>query len=176
MSNSKFKHKASSQSSKKPELISYILEATASKETQQKMMDSTGAKCREIYCHIYKTHLGEKTFLVAWAGGKFVKEGEEVGLGLFGLAAFEALDLYPGSYPRMVLAHLKISDLPLRLQIIHILKGLPNNSRVCFFGDVSGELDGKLYKAFNVCDEEGNSLAIFDEQRLNLLRKNYSLS
>jgi hypothetical protein len=156
-------------------IISYPVEATPSKQMQEELMQASGERCKEIFVYIYRAVLGEKTFHVCWAGGKFIDEGRDVGLTLIGRANCEALMMYPGSYPKMALAELKLSDLELRLQITYILNRLPNLSRVCFFGDVSGELDGKLFKAFNVCDEEGKSYAVFDEKRLDLLRQNSSL-
>jgi hypothetical protein len=156
-------------------IISYPVEANPSKQTQQEIIQATKESCKEIYVYIYRAVLGEKTFHVCWAGGEFIDEGRDVVLTPIGRVHYEALMLYPGAYPEKVLAELKLSDLELRLQITYILNRLPNLSRVCFFGDVSGELDGKLFKAFNVCDEQGKSYAIFDEKRLDLLRQNSSL-
>lgn len=156
-------------------IISYPIEASASEQTQQEIMKATGVKCKELYFYIYRAVLGEKTFHVCWAGGRMIDEGRDVEFTSIGRGNCEALMLYPGTYPKMVVAELKLSDLELRLQITYILNRLPNLSRVCFFGDVSGELEGKLFKAFNVCDEEGKSYAVFDEQRLNLLRQNSTL-
>lgn len=155
-------------------IISYLIKSPPSKETQEILRVVSGEKSKEMLCYIYRAVLGEKTFYICWAGGKFIDDCSDVEFTLAGQASLEALRLYPGIYEELVIAELKVSDLPLRLQITYILNRLPNLSRVCFFGDMS-ELTGKLVKAFNVCDEKGNSYSVFDEKQLDLIKKNYSL-
>lgn len=45
---------------------------------------------------------------------------------------------------------LKLGNISLKKKVIAILKEKPKNSKVCFVGDMSGELDGHMHSAFNV--------------------------
>jgi len=155
-------------------IISYPVRSFPTQETQDRIIAVNRDNCKHISCYIYKAVLGEKTFYLCWAGGEHIDEKTDVSFTLIGQAHFEALFYYPGDYPELLVAELKLCDLPLRLQITYILNRLPNNSRVCFFGDMT-ELKGRLVKAFNVCDEKGNSYSVFDEKKLELIKKNYSL-
>jgi hypothetical protein len=62
---------------------------------------------------------------------------------LIGQAAVEALANRPlGNNDTLIFQELKLGPTPLRNKVKAALNRAPSNSKICFFGDMSGELDG----------------------------------
>lgn len=50
----------------------------------------------------------------------------------------------------LVFAELKMGKIPLQKKIIDVFAGTPADAFICFIGDLAGELDGKMARAFNL--------------------------
>lgn len=89
-----------------------------------------------------------KTFYCALSGGKI--ENGEPALTLIGRAALEAVLNYPSSNETLTFQQVVLGDTPLKTKVKATLKKAPANSKICFFGDMQGELDGVLLDVFNL--------------------------
>lgn len=127
-----------------------ITDVAASQVTNQRFKKQLGLKPgQKIGYMVFKTKLDNKTYYCCWAGGKLV-DGE-AHLTEVGTAALETLAALPvGNDDTLVMQELKLGQTPLREKVKNTLRKLPSGSKVCFFGDMSGELDGHMHKAFNV--------------------------
>jgi hypothetical protein len=105
---------------------------------------SRGGKTRRVLC--------------CWSGGRMKPDPEFTPLGL---AAFEALmelptcmDDYPAIKPIPVIRQLIVGRTPLRDKVIDAVLEAPPGARLCFMGDLTGELRGKMSPAFNCLDSD----------------------
>lgn len=89
-----------------------------------------------------------KTFYCALSGGKMV-DGEPA-LTLIGRAALEAVVNYPSPNNALTFQQVILGETPLKSKVKATLKKAPANSKICFFGDMQGELDGVLLDVFNL--------------------------
>jgi hypothetical protein len=96
--------------------------------------------------------------LCCWSGGRIAADPEFTPVGL---AAFEALmrlpscmDDHPAVPPIPVIQQLIVGRTPLRDKIIDAVLEAPPGARLCFLGDLAGELDGLMSPAFNFADSE----------------------
>lgn len=90
-----------------------------------------------------------KKYYCCWSGGE-IKNGEPH-MTLIGQAAIEALSNLPlGRNDALIIQELKLGETPLRNKIKATLKRAPANSKICFIGDMQGELDGHMAQAFNL--------------------------
>jgi len=97
---------------------------------------------------VYKTKLDGKTYYCCWSGGRLV-DGD-ASLTQVGQAALETLISLPVGNETLVLQELRVGQTELRDKVKATFRKLPSGSKVCFFGDMAGELDGKMHQAFNV--------------------------
>lgn len=98
---------------------------------------------------VLKTYLGSKFVYCCLSGGVLV-EGE-VKLTQVGKAALEALCNITSSSKEVILfQEVKLGPTPLKVKVKKYLKKVPNNSCICFFGDMTNELDGVLLDVFNL--------------------------
>lgn len=97
---------------------------------------------------VMKSKLDNKTYYCCLSGGSIVNG--EPNFTQIGLAAFETLMALPvGNECDVVIQEVKICETPLSQKIKSTLRKLPNNSKICFIGDMAGELDGVLINIFN---------------------------
>jgi hypothetical protein len=90
-----------------------------------------------------------KVVYCCWAGGLMV--GKEPRFTTVGLGALEALATMPlGQNRTLVFQELRLGSIPLRDKVLKCLRGVAPSTKVCFFGDLAGELDGKMSPAFNL--------------------------
>lgn len=89
-----------------------------------------------------------KTFYCALSGGRL--ENGEPALTLIGRAALEAVINYPSSNDTLTFQQVVLGETPLKTKVKATLKKAPANSKICFFGDMQGELDGVLLDVFNL--------------------------
>jgi len=107
----------------------------------------------EIGFTVFKIKFKFKTFYACWAGGE-VFDGEPA-LTHLGTWALEALSrLKVGSCDKFYMREMKLGVTPLKKKTFDFLKTLPNGANICFFGDMSGELDGYLFPLFNIQPEK----------------------
>jgi hypothetical protein len=109
--------------------------------------------------------------LACWSGGAldrskvkdrtFIKELSGIWFSPVGLGAFQAMmrlpacmDDYPAITPLPVIRELRVGKTPLREKVIDAVLEAPPGGRLCFLGDLAGELDGQMALAFNMMDGE----------------------
>ena len=95
---------------------------------------------------VFKTVLRQgstrKTVYCCLSGGE-VRDGDAA-LTLVGRAALTMLLLIPTPPDTPItLQELRIGKIPLRTKVQRAVKNAPAGRKICFFGDMSGELDGK---------------------------------
>ncbi len=101
---------------------------------------------------VFEVSYGGGKYYCCWSGGE-LRDGAPY-LTLVGRAAMEALSNLPlGDSAILVMQELKLGPTPLRDKIRQTLERHPANSKICFLGDMQGELDGHMYEAFNVVPE-----------------------
>jgi hypothetical protein len=126
-----------------------IMGVSASEETERKLRAVHGVGSRQINFMVMETTIGRMKYYCCWSGGSLV-DGE-VHLSMVGQGAMEALNALPfGDQGTICFQELCIGRTPLRKKIIKNLIEKPAGSKVCFFGDMGGELDGKMMDAFNM--------------------------
>ncbi|WP_449508436.1 hypothetical protein [Enterobacter ludwigii] len=89
-----------------------------------------------------------KTFYCALSGGTL--DNGEPALTLIGRAALEVIVNYPSPNDTLIFQQVKLGETPLKTKVKSTLKKAPANSKICFFGDMQGELDGVLLDVFNL--------------------------
>ncbi|GAB0084363.1 hypothetical protein I4I80_02730 [Pseudomonas syringae pv. tomato] len=98
---------------------------------------------------VYEVEFDRKKYYCCWSGGEII--GGETHLTLVGQAAMEALANLPlGNNDALIVQELKLGPTPLRNKIKAAFKRAPGNSKICFVGDMQGELDGHMHAAFNI--------------------------
>lgn len=127
-----------------------IIDISASELTNRRIYNDTGiGSGREARYMVLKVSLDNKTYYCCLSGGRL--ENGEVLLTTVGSAAFETLMAIPvGKSDQVVMKEVKIGSTPLDQKVKTVLRKLPSGSKVCFFGDMEGELDGCFFDVFNV--------------------------
>jgi hypothetical protein len=127
---------------------------------------SRGTKTRRVLC--------------CWSGGAldrnkvkdrtFTKETSGIRFSPVGLAALQALmrlpvcmDDSPALKPLTVIREIKLGPTPLRDKVIDAVLEAQPGARLCFLGDLDGELEGKMSPAFNIMD--GDPIMLDDDGR-----------
>lgn len=128
-----------------------IANAAASENTNRELMQSINqTPTRQAIFMVMETTVDKSVYYCCWAGGKL--EDGDVKLTKVGQGALDALLSLPlkddGS--KLFIQELAIGKTPLKKKVIKSLKNIPPGSRVCFVGDLAGELDGHMSKSFNL--------------------------
>lgn len=98
---------------------------------------------------VFEVDYDRKKYYCCWSGGE-LRNGQPH-MTLIGQAAVESLANLPlGNNEVLIFQELKLGETPLRNKIKATLKKAPANSKICFIGDMQGELDGHLPQAFNL--------------------------
>lgn len=98
---------------------------------------------------VFEVTFKDKTIYCCWSGGKII--GGQPRLTLIGQAAMEALANLPrGDNSTLIIQELKLGPTPLRDKVRAAVMKAPAGAKVCFIGDMQGELDGHMHKAFNL--------------------------
>ncbi|WP_338923705.1 hypothetical protein V0M98_36470 (plasmid) [Pseudomonas silesiensis] len=96
---------------------------------------------------IFELECKGRIFYCSWSGGKLTAEGPL--FTLIGKAAMESLKNLPmGNNDRLIIQELRMGKTPIKDKIIALLDETPENSKICFLGDMQGELDGQMAKSF----------------------------
>jgi hypothetical protein len=131
---------------------SYLIKnQTISDASRYELCKFTGIPlgCIEIGFLVFKIKFKLKTFYACWSGGKVFDEKPM--LSPMGTWALEALSrLKAGDCDKLYMREMKLGATPLKKKTFDFLKTLPNGANICFFGDMSGELDGYLFPLFNI--------------------------
>lgn len=106
------------------------------------------------FCVFEVTVDGDKVVYCCWAGGDITADGQ-IMMSPVGSAATEALANLPmGSNESLTICQLRIGPTPLQDKILDQLRGAKPGAKLCFLGDLAGELDGKMSPAFNYANNE----------------------
>lgn len=97
---------------------------------------------------VFETSFKEKKVYTCMSGG--VVEDGQPKLTLVGRAALEALINLPlGNNEKLVFQELKLGPTPLREKVRAAIMRAESGMKICFIGDMQGELDGHMLKALN---------------------------
>lgn len=98
---------------------------------------------------VFRTIVGKKTVYCCWVGGELMNG--EVMLTPIGQAAFDVLVNLPCVEKGvLIFQELKLGRIPVKAKVKKALKKAPRNSCICFFGDISGDLDGEMHNSLNL--------------------------
>ena len=131
-------------------LVSKMIEGTKPEaatllELQQKMNLPADTS---INLMVLETSFKEKKVYTCLSGG--VIEDGQPKLTLIGRAALEALVNLPlGNNEKLVFQELKLGPTPLREKVRAAIMKVEPGMKICFIGDMQGELDGHMLKALN---------------------------
>lgn len=104
--------------------------------------------CKISYM-VMETKIDDRVYYCCWSGGSI--ENGDAKLTEVGQAALETLVALPiGKNDTLFFQEIKLSKTALKKKIINMLSTKPRNSKVCFVGDLAGELDGHMVEAFNL--------------------------
>jgi len=100
---------------------------------------------------LFESTIGDKTVYCCASGGELVNGQPQ--FTLIGMGALEALVNIPhrGKGTEMVFfQELKIGPTPIKEKIKRALTEAPDGAKICFVGDMQGELDGHILPSMNV--------------------------
>jgi hypothetical protein len=104
---------------------------------------------RKIALMVFETSFKDKKIYCCLSGGH-IKDGEPH-LTLIGRAAMEALVNLPmGDDTALIFQELKAGPTPIREKVRAAVMRAPAGAKLCFIGDMQGELDGIAFQSFNV--------------------------
>ncbi|WP_199608850.1 hypothetical protein [Flocculibacter collagenilyticus] len=126
-----------------------ITNVSASDETNNDILQMLGIDHDgEVQYHVYKTQLDDKSVFCCLSGG--VIEDNEIVFTPVGLGAFEALTNVNSNNQDYFAEELHVDNGPIKEQVEEILQRVPENAKVCFLGDITGELKEDIGKIFNL--------------------------
>lgn len=103
---------------------------------------------RQIALLVFETRFRDKTVYCCLSGGE-IEDGTPK-LTLVGKAALEALVNLPrGDQTTLIFQELKTGPTPIREKVRAAIMRAPEGSKICFIGDMQGELDGSAFHALN---------------------------
>jgi hypothetical protein len=130
-----------------------ILGAKCTPETEAKLRATSDAKAYDaVTFMLFEAHLGHKVVNCCMSGGVLDPVTREPSFTLVGLASVEALQIYAKDAKNLVFQEIKKGPTPLQEKIKATLLAVPDDTIVCFVGDMAGELDG-FSKEFNPTGE-----------------------
>ena len=121
----------------------YIKGVSPSPESREMLnqMFSVRPEQEMLFC-VFEVQCDGSTYYCCWSGGR-IEKGRPM--------------MTPtGGDDRLHIHELRVGLTPLREKVVNILRAKPAHARVCFLGDLNGELDGLMTKAFNVTGESVN--------------------
>jgi len=126
----------------------YVNELDNRRFTQETEIDH-GVKVAAI---VLKVTFDHKTFYCCMSGGEMNEDKSDFSLTRVGKMTMDALLKLETEKknPTIVFQEIGIGSIPLDQKVKRVLRKLPSGSKVCFVGDMAGELDGVLFNVFNV--------------------------
>lgn len=127
-----------------------LQDVTANEETNKAILEMLEMDERHsVQYHVYEVAYKEKQIFCCLSGGLI--ENNEIQFTAVGLAAFEALTNIGNSMEAEYFAEqISIDSADLAAQICEVFDRVPSGARVCFIGDITGELKHELAKYFTL--------------------------
>ncbi len=120
---------------------------SASQETNQQIVEMLGMEHDgDIQYHVYHTQADDKEVYCCLSGG--LVENNEIVFTPIGLAAFEALSQVSEQEDNFYAEELKIENGSIKSQVEAVLKKVPSFAKVCFIGDMTGDLKESIAEIF----------------------------
>lgn len=138
-----------------PKLKSRLIVGTKpSAESLQRVKDMMKVPDNvSISLMVFEVTYNNKTYYCCWSGGE-IRNGTPY-LSALGQATMEALVALPmGSNDSLIIQELKLGQTPLKTKVKNTFARATPNSKICFVGDMAGELDGHIVKAFKLVSGE----------------------
>lgn len=102
---------------------------------------------------VFETQYNGKTVHCCLSGGELMADGEPR-FTLIGLGALESLiNLPTGKKGPLIFQEVKIGRTPVKEKMFETFKRAPDGSKICFIGDLQGELDGVMLPVLNLIPE-----------------------
>lgn len=142
----------------------FILGTSPTPETEQALRLSTGWVPGDgMSMSVFEVRIDQTVRYCCWAGGKLLEDPAGIGgimphLTLAGMGACEAMMRLPCIYGRdgeclvaLVFHGVALGKTPLREKVMTAFRKTADvDAVICFVGDLAGELDGHMGKAFNI--------------------------
>jgi hypothetical protein len=127
-----------------------ILGVTISAETAARVraLSKRGTDAGAMNFCVFQCTIGRKVVYCCWSGGRFAPTGPL--LTTIGAASLEALENLALPAGDLIMQEVRLGPTPLQVKVIETLLAAPPGARVCFLGDLEGELDGQMGRAFNL--------------------------
>lgn len=131
-------------------IISEMVRSEVSEDTNKMVFESIGYDIDgHVQYMLFKTQVDkDKEVYCCWSGGNV--SDNVIEFTAIGKAAFEALLNTDQSDDIQLYAEHLQSPETMAQQVARTLKKVPNKARICFVGDVAGQLKDELPKAFGV--------------------------
>jgi hypothetical protein len=125
-----------------------IIGSTISIETELEIKESFPTEPGQAMgFFVFEIEYKGRIFYCSWSGGELRPEG--IAMTLVGRAAYESLKNLPmGNNGAIVVQEMKLGKTPLKDKIIALLEETPEYSKICFLGDLEGELSGQINNVF----------------------------
>jgi hypothetical protein len=124
-----------------------LTNVTASQETNKQILDMLELDHEgDIQFHVYHTQVDDKEVYCCLSGG--VVENNEIVFTPIGLGAFEALSHVEVEQDNYYAEELKVENGSIQEQIEAVFNKVPADSKVCFIGDMTGELKSSISEIF----------------------------
>ncbi|WP_034947687.1 hypothetical protein [Erwinia oleae] len=134
-----------------PTIKTILIEGTKPEaDTMSLIQEKMGTQTEgQMNFMVFEVTYDHHKYYCCWSGGE-IQNGEPK-MTLVGQAALEALANLPlGNNDQLIIKELKLGPTPLRNKIKATLKETRPNAKICFIGDMQGELDGHMTQAFNL--------------------------
>ena len=107
------------------------------------------AQDQVVQYHVYEVVYKQKRIYCCLSGG--VIENNEIQFTAVGLGAFEAMtNISTDQSPEYYAEPIETQSGDISAQIEEVFERVPNDARVCFVGDINGELKHELGKYFTL--------------------------
>ncbi|GAB2995642.1 hypothetical protein [Psychrosphaera aestuarii] len=126
-----------------------LSDVTANKDTNQAILELLDInESHDLQYHVYEIAFGDKQIFCCLSGGSI--ENGVIEFTPVGLAAFEALTNVKEISDTEYFADYISTEENIAEQIETVFSRVPNGAKVCFVGDITGELKEELSKYFTM--------------------------
>lgn len=127
-----------------------LTDVTANEDTNKEILSMLDMDERhDVQYHVYEVNYEGKKVFCCLSGGLI--ENNEIQFTAVGLAAFEAMtNIQSDTEANYFAEQISIDSDDLAEQIEQVFARVPNEARVCFVGDITGELKDELAKYFTL--------------------------